>query len=185
MQELLDKWGIKVDYNILLSMWNESHRSYHTQNHLLELIEQINEHKSRLSQRQYEKLRLCALFHDIVYDPTRQDNEEKSAEFFINCCSEKNNSDLLEVKQMILDTKTHEDKSDLSELFNHFDMKVVESDYEKLLEWEKGIKEEFEPVYGKEQYKFGRLHFLESLLDKYPHNTDNLLKLIEYVKNTY
>jgi predicted metal-dependent HD superfamily phosphohydrolase len=86
---------------------------------------------------------------------------------------------------MIFDTKTHEAKSDLSELFNHFDMKVVESDYEKLLEWEKGIKEEFEPFYGKEKYKFGRLHFLESLLDKYPHNTDNLLKLIEYVKNTY
>jgi predicted metal-dependent HD superfamily phosphohydrolase len=113
----------------------------------------------------------------------RQDNEEKSAEFFINCCSEKNNSDILEVKQMILDTKTHEAKSDLSELFNHFDMKVVESDYEKLLEWERGIHDEYQS-YG-DLYKTGRLHFLESLLDKYPHNTDNLLKLIQYVKNTY
>lgn len=183
MQELLDKWGIKVDYNILLSMWNESHRSYHTQNHLLELIEQINEQKSKLSQTQYEKLMLCALFHDIVYDPMRQDNEEKSAEFFINCCSEKGNQDLLEVKQMILDTKTHEATTDLSELFNHFDMKVVEMDYEKLLEWERGIHDEYQS-YG-DLYKTGRLHFLESLLDKYPHNTDNLLKLIQYVKNTY
>jgi predicted metal-dependent HD superfamily phosphohydrolase len=184
MQELLEKWNIKVDYNILLSMWNESHRSYHTQNHLLDLIEQINEQKSKLSQTQYEKLVLCALFHDIVYDPKRGDNEEKSAEFFINCCSEKDNIDLLEVKQMILDTKTHESQTNLSQLFIHFDMKVVESDYEKLLEWEKGIKNEFEPIYGKDQYKFGRLHFLESLLDKYPQNTDNLLKLIDYVKNS-
>jgi pantetheine-phosphate adenylyltransferase len=184
MQELLDKWSIKVDYNILLSMWNESHRSYHTQNHLLDLIEQINEHKSKLSQTQYEKLILCALFHDIVYDPIRVDNEQKSADFFINCCSEKDNIDLLEVKQMILDTKTHEAQTDLSQLFIHFDMKVVESDYEKLLEWEKGIKEEFEPVYGKDQYKFGRLNFLESLLDKHPQNTDNLLKLIDYVKSS-
>ena len=183
MQELLDKWGIKVDYNILLSMWNESHRSYHTQNHLLELIEQINEHKSKLSQTQYEKLMLCALFHDIVYDPMCQDNEEKSSEFFINCCSEKNNSDLLEIKQMILDTKNHESSSELSELFNHFDMKVVESDYEKLLEWERGIHDEYKS-YG-DLYKSGRLNFLESLLDKYPHNTDNLLKLIEYVKTNY
>ena len=183
MQELLDKWGIKVDYNILLSMWNESHRSYHTQNHLLELIEQINEQKSKLSQTQYEKLMLCALFHDIVYDPMRQDNEEKSAEFFINCCSEKSNPDLLEVKQMILDTKTHEATTDLSELFNHFDMKVVEMDYEKLLEWERGIHDEYQS-YG-DLYKHGRLQFLETLLDKCPHNTDNLLKLIQYVKNTY
>jgi predicted metal-dependent HD superfamily phosphohydrolase len=184
MQELLDKWGIKVDYNILLSMWNESHRSYHTQNHLLDLIEQINEQKSKLSQAQYEKLVLCALFHDIVYDPMRQDNEEKSAEFFINCCSEKDDIDLLEVKQMILDTKTHEAQTELSQLFIEFDMKVVNSDYEKLLEWEKGIKDEFEPIYGEENYKFGRLKFLESLLDKYPQNTDNLLKLIDYVKNS-
>lgn len=185
MQELLDKWNIKLDYNILLTMWNESHRAYHTQNHLLDLIDQINEQKSKLNQTQYEKLILCALFHDIVYDPSRSDNEEKSAEFFMNCCSEKSNADLLEVKQMILDTKTHEAKTELSELFNFFDMKVVESDYEKLLEWEKGINQEFVPVYGKNLYKQGRLQFLESLLDKYPQNTENLLKLIDYVKTSY
>ena len=183
MQELLNKWRIKVDYNILLGMWNESQRAYHTQSHLLELIDQINEKKSQLSQTQYEKLMLCALFHDIVYDPMRQDNEEKSAEFFINCCSEKNNPDLLEIKQMIIDTKTHEAKTELSELFNYFDMKIVEGDFEKLLEWENGIHQEFQ-AYG-ELYKQGRLHFLESLLDKYPQNTDNLLKLIDFVKTNY
>ena len=183
MQELLNKWGIRVDYNILLNMWNESQRSYHTQNHLLELIDQINESKSKLSQTQYDKLILCALFHDIVYDPMRQDNEEKSAEFFENCCLDKNNPDLREIKQMILDTKTHEAKTELSELFNCFDMKVVEGDYEKLLEWENGIHQEFQ-AYG-ELYKHGRLNFLETLLDKYPQNTENLLKLINYVKTTY
>ena len=77
MQEILDKWGIKVDYNIVLSMWNESHRYYHTQNNLLELIEQINEKRNQLSQNHYEKLIITSLFHDIVYDPMRTDNEEK------------------------------------------------------------------------------------------------------------
>ena len=43
MQDILNKWGIKVDYNILLGMWNESHRHYHNQNHLLDLIDQVNE----------------------------------------------------------------------------------------------------------------------------------------------
>ena len=33
-----------------------------------------------------------------------------------------------------------------------------------------------------EQYKEGRVKFLESLLDKYTHNTENLLKLIDWVK---
>ena len=45
LQELLNKWNIKCDVNTLLAMWNESHRSYHTLNHLNDLIEQINEMK--------------------------------------------------------------------------------------------------------------------------------------------
>ena len=180
MQELLDKWNIKLNYNILLSMWNESHRAYHNQNHLLDLIEQINENKSKFgSQKDYEKMILCALFHDCVYDPMRNDNEEKSSEFFMNSCQEKN-KDILDIKQMILDTKTHEATTPLSEKFNQLDMNIVERDFDQLLEWENGIREEYK-AYG-DKYKLGRLQFLESLLDKYPHNTENLLKLIDYVK---
>ena len=183
MQELLDKWNIKLNYNVLLAMWNESHRAYHTQNHLLDLIEQINESKSKFeSQKDYEKMILCALFHDCVYDPMRNDNEEKSAEFFLSCCQEKN-QDILDIKQMILDTKTHEATTPLSEKFNQLDMSIVERDFDQLLEWENGIAEEYK-VYG-EAYKEGRLKFLESLLDKYPHNTENLLKLVEWVKSNY
>jgi len=183
MQEILDKWGIKVDYNLLLTMWNESQRSYHTQNHLLDLIDQINEYKDNLSQKEYDKLVLCALFHDIVYDPKKQNNEEMSADFFINSCTDKNNPDILEVKQMILDTKNHIPNTPLSEIFNSFDMKIVERDYDKLLEWEQGIYNEF-ASYG-DLYKKGRIAFLEKMLDKYPHNTHNLLKLIDYVKSNY
>ncbi len=183
MQELLDKWNIKLDYNVLLAMWNESHRAYHTQSHLLDLIEQINESKTQYqSQKDYEKMILCALFHDCVYDPMRNDNEEKSAEFFMNCCQEKN-QDILDIKQMILDTKTHEATTPLSEKFNELDMNIVERDFNQLLEWEKGIREEYK-AYG-DMYKMGRIQFLESLLDKYPHNTENLLKLIDYVKENY
>ena len=181
MQELLDKWNIKLNYNILLSMWNESHRAYHNQNHLLDLINQINENKSKFeSHKDYEKMVLCALFHDCVYDPMRNDNEEKSAEFFVNCCQEKN-QDILDIKKMILDTKTHESTTPLSEKFNLLDMNIVERDFDQLLEWENGIEFEYK-AYG-EMYKMGRLQFLESLLDKYPHNTENLLKLINVVKN--
>jgi predicted metal-dependent HD superfamily phosphohydrolase len=185
MQELLDKWNIKLKYTILLSMWNESHRAYHTQNHLLDLIEQINESKSKFeSQKDYEKMILCALFHDCVYDPMSSTNEEDSANFLMECVVDKSNSDVLEVKQMILDTKTHQSTTNLSETFNHYDMSIVEKDFDQLLEWENGISEEFS-VYPKDEYKVGRLKFLESLLDKYPHNTENLLKLVEWVKTNY
>ena len=183
MQELLEKWNIKLDYNTLLSMWNESHRHYHNQNHLLDLISLINENKNQFgSQNNYEKMILCALFHDCIYDPMRDDNEERSAEFFENCCQDKN-ADILEIKQMILDTNTHVSTTSLSEKFNYYDMNIVERDFDQLLEWENGIGQEYK-AHG-ELYKPGRLKFLESLLDKYPHNTENLLKLIDWVKINY
>ena len=128
---------------------------------------------------------LCAVFHDIVYDGSKFDNEEKSAEFFINCCYDKTDADILEVKQMILDTKTHQANTKLSETFNRFDMGIVDEEYDKLLEWESGIQSEYLPHYSKEVYKEGRLQFLESLLDKHPQNMQNLSKLIDYVKTNY
>ena len=182
LQQLLEKWGIKCHINTILSMWNESHRSYHNLNHLNDLISQINENKSKYSEKEYEKLILTALFHDVVYDPASQTNEEDSANFLIECAVDKKNSDILDVKQMILDTKTHNSTTNLSESFNNYDMNIVERDFDQLLEWENGISEEFS-VYLKEEYKLGRLKFLESLLDKYTHNTENLLKLIDWVKN--
>lgn len=183
LQQLLNKWGIKCDVNTLLSMWNESHRHYHNLNHLNDLLDMINENQSKYSQNEYEKLILTALFHDCVYDPMRNDNEEKSAEFFIECLTDKSNSELLEVKQMILDTKTHQPNTKLSESFINYDMSIVERNFEDLLEWEKGIREEYK-AYG-DEYKEGRLKFLESLLDKYPNNTENLLRLVDWVKENY
>jgi len=183
LQQLLEKWGIKCDINTVLSMWNESHRSYHNLNHLNDIIDQINEKKSSFSEKEYEKLMLSAIFHDIVYDPSSSANEEDSANFLMECATDKANKDILEVRQMILDTKAHNPTTSLSKSFSNYDMNIVERGFEQLLDWEKGISEEFS-VYPKDRYKEGRLKFLESLLDKYPSNTENLLQLIEYVKSS-
>jgi len=185
-QTLLDKYKIKVNVNMLFDMWNESHRHFHTLDHLNDIIDQIYENYSggKIDEKQKEKLLLTALFHDIVYEPTKQDNEERSAEFFMNLCEDKSNKDILEIRDAILDTKTHASQTPLAETFNKFDMNVIERDFESLLKWEVGIHEEYKS-YGNEAYKAGRLHFLESLLDKYPNNTENLLRLIDWVKTNY
>lgn len=109
LQNLLDKYSIKANINMLLDMWNESHRHFHTLDHLNDIIDQINENygNGKIDEKQKEKLLLTALFHDIVYEPTKQDNEERSAEFFMNLCEDKTNKDILEIRDAILDTKTH------------------------------------------------------------------------------
>lgn len=185
LQEILDKYGIKCDINMIIGMWNESHRHYHNLDHLIDLIEQIDvylEH-DKISSKEYEILMISAIFHDIVYDPIKHDNEEKSAEFFISCCVNKNSKDIIDIKNIILDTKDHDSDNYLSSLFNKFDMSVVERDFDSLLEWENGIHDEYKE-YG-DFYKIGRLKFLQSLLYKYPDNYENISKLIEWVEINY
>lgn len=188
LQYLLDKYKIKADINMLLEMWNSKNRHYHNLNHLNDLISQIDRDlendTSSMSENIYEKLVLTALFHDIIYESTQNDNEERSAELFLSMCVEKNNSDIVDIYNAILDTKKHDGNTTLSERFNRYDMGILESDYERMLSWEEGIFEEYR-VFGNETYKDGRLKFLNSMLDKYPKNTDNLLKLIDYVKSSY
>jgi pantetheine-phosphate adenylyltransferase len=186
LQGLLNKYNIKCDLNMILDMWNESHRSFHNLDHLNDIIDQINESSAfgLIDEKQKEKLYLTALFHDIIYEPTRGDNEEKSADFFMNICQEKNNPDILDIRDAILDTKTHQSSTPLAESFNKLDMNIVERDFDQLLGWEKGIHREYSS-YGNDAYKMGRLQFLESLLDKYPNNNENLLQLIDWVKTNY
>lgn len=181
LQETLKEYHIKADLNMILDIWNEPNRHWHNQNHLFDLLEQINRDFDHglISLTEKKKLQMVALFHDIVYDPSRTDNEEKSAEFMVSICEDK--EILKDIYQAILDTKTHQSSSPLSEKFNKYDMNIVERDYDSLLEWEEGIRKEYS-LYSDEQYKEGRVKFLESLLDKYVHNSANLDKLIRYVK---
>lgn len=185
LQNILDKWNIKCDINTILAMWNERHRAYHSITHLSNMIEQINESKSKYSEKEYEKLIITSIFHDVVYRPLRKDNEQKSADFFMKCCIDKENPDILEIKQIILDTKEQKPTTKLSEVFSKFDMSVVEGDFNHLVQWEDAVYREYSRVIDKGTYREGRIKYLESILDKYINNTDNLLKLIDYVKTTY
>lgn len=178
MQELLDKWGINMDYPTILGIWNESHRGYHGQTHLADLIRQINE-ETGLSEKDREKLLISALFHDIVYDPMSTDNEERSVSFLESVSIDKKNERIKEVANIILSTKDGVGTG-LAETFNRMDRDILNRDYDQLLEYEQGVHKEF--AFAGENYVPYRVAFLEKLLDSYPLNSANLMRLIEHVK---
>lgn len=156
--------------------WNEPHRFYHTEKHLSFLIDKI-EHSS-LSEEEKDKLRLTAFFHDVVYDPTAQDNEERSAEMLREITRHPVTE---EVTAMILDTKTHQAQTELSRQFVEWDMAVVaESDFSQLMAWERGVFKEFQFV-DYSMYKMGRLALLDEWTRKYPENKHNLQNLMNYL----
>jgi predicted metal-dependent HD superfamily phosphohydrolase len=57
--------------------YGEPHRHYHTIDHIAELLALLDRHCAGAAD--HDALTLAILFHDIVYDPTRQDNEQASA----------------------------------------------------------------------------------------------------------
>lgn len=63
----------------LIAAWSEPHRRYHTLQHLRECLG-LFEEAHDLAQRPGE-VALALWFHDAIYDPRRQDNEERSAEW--------------------------------------------------------------------------------------------------------
>lgn len=186
LQRIFQKLGIKSDVRILLDKWNEPHRFYHDISHLQDLIAQINEDfgVGELTENEREKLIVAAIFHDIVYDPVSNKNEENSANFFINLCEEKFDIDIVEIKQIILDTKNHIPSTPLSEKFQKYDLNIFMGSLENLLVWESGLREEYNMI-DDSTYLRERLSFLENIIDRYPQNMDNILDLINRIKTKY
>jgi len=72
-----DGAGTEAVLDDLLRVYAEPSRHYHTTEHIASLLLLLEEHGQGLANR--DALALAILFHDAVYDPQRQDNEEQSA----------------------------------------------------------------------------------------------------------
>lgn len=180
MQDLLIRYGINVSYNTLRNMWNRDDKTYHNTTHLFDLYSLI-EDKYPVNCKEKEILLLVALFHDIIYIPGNFDNEIKSADFLLSACNVIS-IDIMTIYNIILETRTHQPTTELSEIFCDMDMDVLSRDYNTLICYERGIYQE----YGKfNDYKNKRIDFIKSMLPKYQSNNHNLLKLIHYINISY
>jgi pantetheine-phosphate adenylyltransferase len=188
----LNIYGIDMTKEELIRRWSEPHRHFHTLDHLNDVLRKIytlyKNQKTKL--RELHSLIIAAVFHDIIYDPKRTDNEEKSAALLEERRPKEKslklsslNSDLIiqTAKKIILDTKTHSAKSGIEKIFNDIDCSVMDGDLSELLDWEKKIYKEYSYV-GFEKYKKSRIEFLENVIAKGHKNKQNLIDLIEYIK---
>ncbi|MDP2387540.1 MAG: adenylyltransferase/cytidyltransferase family protein [Bacteroidota bacterium] len=159
----------------VLERYNEHHRYYHTLDHVLYLLD-VLEKKNVQSD---DELFLTTIFHDAVYDPKSNTNEDDSAVLFKReaAKSKLNDTSVKNIEQMILDTKHHKASSDKSKLFIEADLNIFNEDDAMLFEYEKQIFKEFQFVDYK-QYKEKRIAVLEHF------NTNGKLNsLISFVKN--
>jgi predicted metal-dependent HD superfamily phosphohydrolase len=175
-------------YNDIHSLWNyyvkdqyknispynfyiEPHRFYHNKDHLELLFSKILHYKHT---NNYVILGLTTIFHDIVYNPRQNNNEERSAQLFLeyinhNLLSAK---DLNQIYQNILDTKD----LNISNEFNDLDREILTSNnIKELLDYEYKIFQEYKFLLD---YNHQRLTFLKSIVKNYP----NIQKLINHLE---
>jgi pantetheine-phosphate adenylyltransferase len=183
IQPLLTKWHIRMSQEEILQRWREPHRAYHTCDHLDDLLQQIRAiSKNHITDKYREMLLLTAIFHDIVYDPRRKDNEERSAQLLLQNAPE--NPEIQYIVSIIRDTKTHVPRSPLSHIFCELDMSIVRKPLPDLLQWESGIRHEYNHV-PKFLYIIGRVRFLRQMIKRYPENTEALRLLIRKIVPWY
>lgn len=116
-------------------------RHHHDQQHLDDCLEHIRG-IADLSERDERVLRWAILWHDAIYDPQRNDNEEQSAELarreLLQCGVDETDSD--EVARLILVTSGHEaDETDrLGALMVSIDLAILGSDPERYRAYAEG-----------------------------------------------
>jgi predicted metal-dependent HD superfamily phosphohydrolase len=68
----------RTEWAAVVAAWSEPHRRYHDLNHLAAVLGLVDELAAAAADA--DAVRLAAWYHDVVYDPARDDNEQVSAE---------------------------------------------------------------------------------------------------------
>ena len=149
--------------------YNETHRAYHTLQHIHQLFsqfEQINHHLN-----EPHLIALALYYHDVIYDPRRSDNELKSAEYAIEALRCYLSEDQCQsIYALIMMTATHQidtlangDKiSDAAYLLD-MDLSILGAPWSEYDQYAQAVRQEYVHV-EKENYRVGRIAVLEKLL---------------------
>lgn len=171
LQLIADKWLLctgrfAVPPDVALEAWRtiterylEAQRHYHTLRHVQELLQQMELVEADLEQPQ--AVLLMIFFHDVIYDPTAKDNEDKSAELFdefvVKCKGAIPQSTAQLVRDGILFTKHHMNcptwaHKDIKQ-FLDMDIAILGANKERYVEYMRQIRQEYRhvphDVYGK------------------------------------
>ena len=158
---------IQQAFNYLVSQYTQKGRHYHNLQHIYALLRLEEQYRPAI--RRPDIVQWAILFHDIIYNVLKSDNEEKSAEAAAGFLEQINyparDKDL--VMAYIRATKSHvgnNEDTDL-DLFLDFDMSILGSPEDAYKQYTQQIRQEYS-VYPDVLYKPGRrkvlTHFLES-----------------------
>ena len=151
----------------ILNHYTKKWKFYHNLNHIYSFIE-LYEKYNNLIQKEKNEFLISIFFHDIIYIPSRNDNEKESIRIFNEFYKEVKPKNLNEkkVNELIIETENHllnKDYEDDTNLFLDMDMQIVAQ--ENWEDYENKIRKEYCFV-DLNTYNIKRKEFLEGLEKK-------------------
>lgn len=148
----------------LVDCWSEKHRHYHTLQHLDECLDLFE--KVRATAQRPGEIELALWFHDAFYDPKRDDNEERSAQWARDCVLEAglpaDTADRLHSLVMATRHEAVPEDAD-AQLLVDVDLAILGSDAARFDESDEQIRREYAHV-PEDEYRAGRRRVLGEFL---------------------
>jgi len=194
---LSEEWLNKIN-----TYYNEPHRKYHTFKHIDNCLNELDiiDRLKLIDEHNYALIIYAILFHDIIYDPKSDKNEENSTDIALNYILNEttmSKNDLNKIIEMIMATKHNKIYHDINiNYLLDIDLSVLGYPEKEFLEYEEGIRYEYSFV-DDNTYRKERIKFLKGILDrkniyitdyfrnKYEENAiKNIIMLIEILGNS-
>lgn len=136
--------------------YGETGRHYHTDRHIVSLLDQT----SGLDFRDREIAQLAIFFHDLVYDPLRNDNERRSAEVMTQRLSDHVPVNKLDKAAAIIEaTASHKPTGDAdTDLVLDLDMGILGQPWPIYQTYARGVMAEYLPYTGEAAWRQGRVN---------------------------
>jgi predicted metal-dependent HD superfamily phosphohydrolase len=154
----------------ILDEMTAPHRHYHTLGHLALMLKVIDEAygKNCITREDGPSVVVATLFHDVVYDATASDNEERSAiEAKLRLDHRRFNIPL--ISSLIMATKGHDltqyrERTDPHYWIVYADLSILWGDWPQYEWYAHGVRKEYAHVPA-EAYRVGRAQVLNHLKD--------------------
>lgn len=163
------------DLDLIHSYWKEielqytsDKRHYHTLNHISNMLQQSETNQEWLEN--FDGVNFSIWYHDVVYNPIKNNNESKSAELAQQRLQsfKLDESRLRTIEKLINSTKTHEvliSSNQDNSYFLDFDLAILGTDWNTYTQYTKNIRKEYS-VYPDFLYNSGRKKVLLNFLDR-------------------
>lgn len=162
------------DQSIINSLWDEIEkqytleiRHYHGLNHIHSMLLQAKKVKTVIAN--YDVFLFAIWYHDIIYKPTKKDNEEKSAILAIKRLKtlKIDEKSLNSIENLIVSTKKHNviltQNNDNLYLLD-IDLSILGTPWDTYKSYTKSIRKEY-AIYPDFMYKKGRKQVLQHFLE--------------------